>query len=52
MQNVARAKQLRASGHGASDIGRRLGVRESTVRGWFNEEAEARMYQSKIQLIC
>ena len=47
MQNVARAKQLRASGHGASDIGRRLGVRESTVRGWFNEEAEARMYQSK-----
>ena len=47
MENVARAKKLRASGHGASDIARRMGVNESTVRGWFNEEAEARMYQSK-----
>lgn len=47
MYQVARAKSLREDGLGASEIGRKMGVPESTVRGWFDERAEARMYQAK-----
>ena len=45
--NVATAKSLKADGLNTSEIGRRMGVRESTVRSWFNEESESRMQQSK-----
>ena len=45
--NVARAKSLSEDGMGATDIGKELGVRESTVRSWLNAEAEARMNQAK-----
>lgn len=41
--NVDRAKSLREDGLGASEIGRIMGVRESTVRSWLNADAEARM---------
>ena len=43
MYNVARAKSLKEDGLGDSEIGRKLGVNESTVRSWLNAESEARM---------
>ena len=46
MKNVARAKNLRDNGHSNSDIARRMGVNESTVRSWFDTEAESRMMQT------
>ena len=45
--NVARAKSLREDGLNTSEIGRKMGVNESTVREWFDTEKEARMHQSK-----
>ena len=48
MLDVATAKRLRDKEHlGNSEIGRRMGVRESTVRGWFKEDAESRMLQAR-----
>lgn len=48
MLDVATAKRLRdKEGLGASEIGRRMGVRESTVRSWFKEESESRMLQAR-----
>ena len=44
---VATAKSLREEGKGASEIGRIMGVRESTVRGWFDAESESKMKQSQ-----
>lgn len=36
--NIDRAKSLRDDGLGYSEIGRELGVNESTVRSWLNEQ--------------
>lgn len=47
MLQVARAKSLREDGLGASEIGRKMGVRESTVRSWFNEESESKMMKCR-----
>lgn len=47
MLDVARAKSLQKDGKGASEIGREMGVNESTVRSWLNEKSEARMNQAK-----
>lgn len=47
MYNVARAKSLKEDGLGDSEIGRQLGVNESTVRSWLNANSEARMNQAK-----
>ena len=48
MLDVATAKRLRdKEGLGPTDIGKRMGVNESTVRGWFNEESESRMMQAR-----
>lgn len=44
---IARAKSLKEDGLGPSEIGRQMGVRESTVRGWLKEEAEANVNQAK-----
>lgn len=44
---IAKAKSLKEDGLGASEIGRRLGVRESTVRGWLDGEVEANVNQAK-----
>lgn len=41
--NVSKAKSLREDGLSNSEIGRRMGVNESTVRSWFNADSEARM---------
>ena len=45
--DVARAKSLKEDGLGDSEIGRRMGVNESTVRSWLNQESESRMLQSR-----
>lgn len=43
MYQVARANALKADGLNTSQIGKEMGVNESTVRSWFNEKADARM---------
>lgn len=47
MLDVARAKSLAADGKGATEIGREMGVSESTVRSWLNAESEARMNKAR-----
>lgn len=47
MLNVARAKSLKEDGLGETEIGRRMGVNESTVRSWLNADSEARMNQAR-----
>lgn len=47
MLDVARAKSLRDDGLGATEIGKEMGVNESTVRSWLNSESESRMKQAK-----
>lgn len=48
IRQVETAKRLRdKEGMGATEIGRKMGVNESTVREWFNEDSEARMYQAR-----
>ena len=44
--NVEKAKSLQQDGLGATEIGRRMGVNESTVRSWFNPKSEDKMYQA------
>jgi DNA-binding transcriptional regulator YiaG len=46
--NVETAKRLRdKEGLNPTEIGRKMGVNESTVRSWFNEEAEVRTKKAK-----
>lgn len=47
MLDVAKAKSLRDDGLGATEIGKKMGVNESTVRSWLNSESESRMKQAK-----
>ena len=48
MLDVATAKRLRdKEGMGATEIGRKMGLPESTVRSLLNENSEARMQQAK-----
>ena len=47
MLNVARAKSLTQDGKSPTEIGREMGVNESTVRSWLNEKSEARMKQAQ-----
>ena len=47
MLQVATAKSLKQDGLGASEIGRKMGIPESTVRSLLNENSEARMNQAK-----
>ncbi len=46
MLDVARAKSLRDDGKGATEIGREMGIPESTVRSLLNDNSEARMKQA------
>lgn len=41
--NVSRAKNLRSQGKNDSEIGREMGVNESTVRSWLDPKSEERM---------
>ena len=45
--NVSRAKSLTEQGKGPSEIGREMGVSESTVRSWLNPKTEDNMMQAK-----
>lgn len=45
--DVARARSLKSDGYGATDIGKMMGIPESTVRSLLNEKSEARMNQAK-----
>ena len=45
--DVARAKSLKEDGLGYTEIGRQMGVNESTVRSWLNEQSEVRMKQAE-----
>ena len=47
MLQVARAKSLQADGLGATEIGRQMGMSESTVRSLLNPNSEARMKEAK-----
>ena len=47
MLDVAKAKSLKEDGLGNSEIGKKMGVNESTVRSWLNEDSENRMLQAK-----
>lgn len=48
IRQVETAKRLRdKEGMNTSEIGRKMGVNESTVREWFNEDRNARMYQAR-----
>lgn len=44
---VATARRLQAEGYGATEIGRKMGVGESTVRSYLNDGSETRMNQAK-----
>lgn len=44
---VARARSLKEDGLGDSEIGRQMGVNESTVRSWLNPKSEQRMKQAQ-----
>ena len=45
--DVATAKSLKADGLGATEIGRKMGLPESTVRSLLDDRSEARMNQAK-----
>lgn len=47
MLQVATAKSLKEDGLGATEIGRKMGIAESTVRSLLKPETEARMMQAK-----
>lgn len=47
MLEVARAKSLKEDGLGYTEIGRKMGLNESTVRSLLNERSEAKMNQAK-----
>ena len=47
MYDVARAKSLRDDGLGATEIGRKMGINESTVRSLLNPHSEQRMEQAR-----
>lgn len=47
MLDVARAKSLKDDGLGATDIGKQMGIPESTVRSLLNDKSEARMNTAK-----
>ena len=45
--DVARARSLKEDGLGATEIGRKMGINESTVRSLLNEKSENRMLQAQ-----
>ncbi len=45
--DVARAKSLKEDGLGATEIGRKMGIPESTVRSLLNEKSEAKMNEAR-----
>lgn len=46
-QDISRAKALKIDGKSTSEIGRIMGVNESTVRGWFDQEQKKKYMQAR-----
>lgn len=46
VDRIAQAKKLKESKHGPSEIARRMGVNESTVRGWLETTEKSKIYQA------
>lgn len=44
---ISQAKKLKESKHGPQEIGRRMGVNESTVRGWLAVDENSKIYQAQ-----
>lgn len=47
VMDITRAKQLKKQGLGPTEIGKQMGVPESTVRGWLNQEHVQRVNQAQ-----
>lgn len=47
MLKVARAKALKEDGKSPTEIGKEMGVNESTVRSWLDQKSESRMMQAR-----
>ena len=47
IHRISTARALKEDGLNNTDIGKKMGVNESTVRGWFEQEEKAKIYQSK-----
>ena len=47
MYDVATAKSLKEDGLSTTEIGRKMGVNESTVRSWLNADSQERMEQAR-----
>lgn len=48
MLQISQMKALKEKGYNRSEIARQMGVNESTIRSWENEESEARMNAAKV----
>lgn len=47
VMDITRAKQLKKQGLGPTEIGKQMGVPESTVRGWLNQDHVQRVNQAQ-----
>lgn len=47
MMDITRAKQLKKQGLGPTEIGKQMGVAESTVRGWLDQDHVQRVNQAQ-----
>ena len=47
MYRIKTARSLQQDGLNTNQIGKRMGVNESTVRGWFEQEQKSKIYQAK-----
>ena len=47
VMDITRAKQLKKQGFGSTEIGKQMGVPESTVRGWLNQDHVQRVNQAQ-----
>ncbi len=50
--DIARAKSLQADGLGPTEIGRKMGLNESTVRSLLNDNRKVKYYKPKKPLKC
>ncbi len=47
LENVEKAKRYKEQGLGNTEIGQKMGVNESTVRGWLDMNDDSKVYQLK-----
>lgn len=46
VDRISQAQRLQKSGHGPTEIAKRMGVNESTVRGWLTTAENSKIYQA------